>query len=1163
MNADTLPKNHEARSVYNRMIEVFFYFKSLEDLNETVHEHFMGYGTAAHEFFKNREELMGMARMQAEQLRDQEFTLNRKPVEAKLLDNGTTCLIVEEFELHMHTNEHRLSLRLSTILEHIDNKWVVTHFHGSTPDTDIAEEEAFPEEGLRRKNEELEAKIKERTRELEIEAALERVRASTMAMNSSKDLSNVASALFEQMRLLGGDLFAFGIVLCDKHKNKVEQWHSLGDGGMLSPFTVPVDLDYIHQYRYDQWKAGEKLFSIEIPEDYITQHFELMFELPSVKAAMDQVEAGGAEVTIPKWEIDYGASFSHGYLLVSSLKPFKEDQIFPRFAKVFEQAYTRFLDLQKAEAQAREAQVEAALERVRARTMAMQHSDELAEASHLLDKEVRDLGIKTWGCAFNIYREKDAIEWFGNEQGLLPTYTVPREGIFKEYYDLGQQGETLYVKEFSGAECIAHYEYMSTLPVVGDVLKQLKKTNGSFPSYQIDHVVFFKHGYLLFITREAVPEAYDTFKRFAQVFEQTYTRFLDLQKAEAQAREARIENALEKVRSRSIGMQKSEELREVIQVIHDQLIHLNFQIDAAGFTLDYHQNNDWNVWIANKSGSLPSLMFIPYIDHPQFNYYKYAKEKGLDFLANTLTFEEKNSIFMYMFRFMGDYPQAEKDELLSKPGLAISQAFLKNISLWIYNLDAIPYSEEENDTLMRFAKVFEQTFVRFNDLQKAEAQARESQIELALERIRAQVTGMQESSELLDIVVTMRSEFVKLGHEAHYFWHMRWLPDIYEKAMTSGDGTRIGMVMELPRHMHGEIPLLADWEKGKEPTVVYAMDAEAAVDYVDKMVSLGNFQQIDPQAPGPDDIRAIGGLTFVMARTTHGEIGFSLPGVVPDPPAEDLETLVRFTAVFDLAYRRFEDLKDSERQKREAEIELALERIRARTMAMQNSEELKEVIQVIFNQLSALQINAEHAGIVVDYEPGQDWNFWIAETQDIPSRISVPYLDLPWDRQFAEAKEKGKDFFTTHLNFEEKNSFYEKLLPHIPGITKKVQDFYFKCPGLAISTVIQNDIGLYIENFSGTPYSEEEDAILMRFGKVFQQTYTRFLDLKKAEAQAREAQIEAALEKVRTRTMAMQKGEELKEVVVLLYKELIALGVTNFVTCGYVEINEEINRQFT
>ena len=57
---------------------------------------------------------------------------------------------------------------------------------------------------------------------------------------------------------------------------------------------------------------------------------------------------------------------------------------FKRFAKVFEQTYTRFLDLQKAEEQAREAQVEVALERVRARTMAMHKSEELAETAHVL-----------------------------------------------------------------------------------------------------------------------------------------------------------------------------------------------------------------------------------------------------------------------------------------------------------------------------------------------------------------------------------------------------------------------------------------------------------------------------------------------------------------------------------------------------------------------------------------------------------------------------------------------------------------------------------------------------------------------------------------------------------------------------------------------------------
>ena len=95
---------------------------------------------------------------------------------------------------------------------------------------------------------------------------------------------------------------------------------------------------------------------------------------------------------------------------------------------------------------------------------------------------------------------------------------------------------------------------------------------------------------------------------------------------------------------------------------------------------------------------------------------------------------------------------------------------------------------------------------------------------------------------------------------------------------------------------------------------------------------------------------------------------------------------------------------------------------------------------------------------------------------------------------------------------------------------EETKEYYFSCPGLAGSTVLLENVGLYIENFSGIPYSDEENNTLMRFGKVFQQTYTRFLDLQKAEAQAREAQIEAALERVRARTMAMQHSDELKEV---------------------------------
>ena len=57
-----------------------------------------------------------------------------------------------------------------------------------------------------------------------------------------------------------------------------------------------------------------------------------------------------------------------------------------------------------------------------------------------------------------------------------------------------------------------------------------------------------------------------------------------------------------------------------------------------------------------------------------------------------------------------------------------------------------------------------------------------------------------------------------------------------------------------------------------------------------------------------------------------------------------------------------------------------------------------------------------------------------------------------------------------------------------------------------------------------------------------------------AIAQARESQIQLALERVRARTMAMQKSEELAETVSLLFKQLLGLGVeaSQIRTCAIV-----------
>src|SRR5678815_4406599 len=95
--------------------------------------------------------------------------------------------------------------------------------------------------------------------------------------------------------------------------------------------------------------------------------------------------------------------------------------ILSRFGKVFDLTYTRFNDLKQAEAQAKESQIQLALERVRARTMAMQHSDELKNAAALLFQQVKSLGAPAYSCGYNIWEKNDTefTSWMSSQDGSI------------------------------------------------------------------------------------------------------------------------------------------------------------------------------------------------------------------------------------------------------------------------------------------------------------------------------------------------------------------------------------------------------------------------------------------------------------------------------------------------------------------------------------------------------------------------------------------------------------------------------------------------------------------------------------------------------------------------------------------------------------------------
>jgi len=168
--------------------------------------------------------------------------------------------------------------------------------------------------------------------------------------------------------------------------------------------------------------------------------------------------------------------FAEGAVFAFTVEPiaYSVAQIFKRFAGVFGQTYRRYLDLKKAEAQAREAEIELGLERVRARTMAMQKSDELIEASHVLFKELTKLGIETIRTGVGIIDPVNrTVEIWSrsevNDRTENKILGVVPEGVHRVFdmmINADWENQSYCVEEIIGEEVKDYYKKLCALPVI-------------------------------------------------------------------------------------------------------------------------------------------------------------------------------------------------------------------------------------------------------------------------------------------------------------------------------------------------------------------------------------------------------------------------------------------------------------------------------------------------------------------------------------------------------------------------------------------------------------------------------------------------------------------------------------------------------------------------
>jgi signal transduction histidine kinase/ketosteroid isomerase-like protein len=1006
-----------------------------------------------------------------------------------------------------------------------------------------------------------------RARETQIELALERVRSRSMAMHKSEELKEVIRLLLDQFIHLNINAEHAGFYIDYKAHDDMHIW--LADPNIEPFFAIIPYFDTPTWNSFLEAKAKARLSGGQGTTlhtdllDFKTKNkfYKSLFKIFKVPEEAQHFYLKCKGLAVSTVLLDNVGLYIENFSAIPYTD--EENNILIRFGKVFQQAYTRFLDLQKAEAQAREAQIEAALERVRSRSMAMYKSEELADLSLELVKQVQALGVSTWFCAFNINDDdlQGSLEWGSNGQGTFPSYRTPREGIFLRYYEAGQRGETLFINAIGENECPAHYEYLCTLPGVGEQLLAMKAAGIPFPAFQIDHVAFFKYGYILFITYEPVPDSHDIFKRFAKVFEQTYTRFLDLQKAEAQAREAQIEVAVERVRAKALAMHKSEDLHSVVIALKKELMGLRIP-DITAATI-YLEQRDGSIRVLDLSDTAEDDD-----DKPQLQLDKVFRLEDTDpdlwirrmwnRNENYFVLEADENDFVRVVEWIRtvDPVGAETAEKIIKEK-SIKKAWLPTVKLekGVMNIDLLaPPAPEIENILLKMGAGFDLAYKRFLDLQKAEAQAREAQIELGLERVRARAMAMQKSDELRELIGTVFTELTKLDLVL-----TRCLIMIYDfktkgstwwMANSEAPSDPIGLYIKYHEYPPYAAYINA-WQERKNKWQ-YILQGTDKKDWDDFLFTETELSQL------PDFV--IDGMKapdLVYLNASFNNFGNLTLASLQPLSDEHFDILLRFAKVFDLTYTRFNDLQKAEAQAREAEIELALERVRARTMAMQKSDELPGAATLLFNQIQSLGMPAFAAGYCIWEKDKQAITLWMSSEGVLQPPFKAPTTEDELFIQMRKGYEQGKLLHVVEMGGEYLVTHYKymRTLPIVGKIFDSLLEAGHLLPVFQVMHQAYFSKGfLLFITYESVPSAHD---IFIRFANVFDQTYTRFLDLQKAEAQAKEAQIEAALEKVRTAAMSMMTSAQLLGVCEAIYNQLLQLGFLNLRCTQIYILNDE------
>jgi hypothetical protein len=182
------------------------YFKGDIDTWATfISKGYRNIGGTKEEVWNSKQEIIDYTKRIMDQMLGTVDIRNRQ---VDLIPYGDYMMVNEFTDLYVKIDGEWIfygPFRMSSLLEKTGTGWIALHQHGSYPDMKAMDGEAFSVDALKAENAKLQAAVKSRTIELELEAALERVRAQAMGMNKPTDLLSICQVVFSELKALGFD----------------------------------------------------------------------------------------------------------------------------------------------------------------------------------------------------------------------------------------------------------------------------------------------------------------------------------------------------------------------------------------------------------------------------------------------------------------------------------------------------------------------------------------------------------------------------------------------------------------------------------------------------------------------------------------------------------------------------------------------------------------------------------------------------------------------------------------------------------------------------------------------------------------------------------------------------------------------------------------------